>query len=68
MNPSDFHDGPVRLRLSPYTHQLVVLLHRRRGSPVLHCFSSVTCRPCYPGRSDGTLPLSHSTDCGLPLL
>jgi len=68
MNPSDFHNGPLRLRLSPYTHRLAVLRRHRRGSPALHCFSSVTCRPCYPGRSDGTLPFSHPIDSALPLL
>mgnify|MGYP001827866618 CR=1 FL=1 len=68
MNPSDFHDGPLRFQHSPYTHRLMVLGHHRRGSPVLHCFSSVTCHPCYPGSFGGTLPLSHSTDSGLPLL
>jgi putative transposase len=30
-----------------------------------HLVLSATCRPCYPGKSDATLPLSHRTGNGL---
>jgi hypothetical protein len=68
MNPSDFRNGPQRFRLAPFTLQWTVLRRHPCGSPALHCFSSATCRPCYPGKSDATLPLSHGTGNGLPHL
>jgi hypothetical protein len=44
------------------------LLHPTSCSrPVLHCFSSDTCHPCYPGKFNETLPFSGFVGSGLPL-
>ena len=65
---------PLRLPMqpgvtsSPYTRRLMLLGHHSIGSPALDHTSSATCRPCYPGRLDGKIPLSIPARCGLPHL
>lgn len=66
MDPSDSLYGLPRfrflIRFSRWSP------HHRRGSPALDCLSSVTCRPCYPGRLPAPLPLFQRARSGLPLL
>jgi len=50
----------------PYTHRLMLLKHHCTGPPALHCLSSTTCHPCYPGRPQRPLPFSKSLSTGLP--
>ena len=38
------------------------------GSPALGSASSITCRPCYPGRDHAPLPLFQHASSDLPLL
>ena len=45
---------PPRTRATsdqPYTPALPTLHQLRNGPPALHCHSSTTCHPCYPGSS-----------------
>ncbi len=59
---------PAAISDSPYTQRLTLLTRHRNGPPVLHCFSSTACRPCYPGKLTESLPFSQPGDNGLPLL
>ena len=65
---------PLRLPMqphllsSPYAGQLMLPRHHSIGSPALDHLSSAACRPCYPGRLDGMIPLSIPARCGLPHL
>ena len=63
---------PVTARYSFGARQIDACLavqHRHCDrSPVLHCHSSDTCHPCYPGRFNETFPLSDIDGGGLPLL
>ena len=83
MNPSDFRTSLIPFRHSRYRCQWVVCTTTATGlgfdscvalpptscsRPALHCFSSDTCHPCYPGRFNETFPLSDLIGGGLPLL
>ena len=65
--------GPLRLPIRPssislpYTRRLVLLKHHRIGSPALHCLSSATCRPCYPGRPRRPIPFSGPGATAFPI-
>jgi len=66
MDPSDSRCGLLRfrflIRISRWSP------HHRIGSPALGSVSSITCRPCYPGRKPAPLPLFQRASGGLPLL
>ena len=83
MNPSESRNSPTSFRHSPYRSQLVACTTTVTGlgfdscvalpptscsRPALHCLSSDTGHPCYPGRVNKRLPLSDLVGGGLPLL
>jgi hypothetical protein len=55
MNPSDSHTDQKQFRFSLICSSWILHPHQH-GSPALHSLSSLTCHPCYPGRSHSLLP------------
>ena len=64
MNPSDFHNDPLRFRFLICSSRQSP--RHRYGSPALGNLTSNTCRPCYPDGSPMWLPLPAHPHDGLP--